>query len=90
MKVAVEIKGGGDVSNVHNRAGEAEKSHQKVRGQAGDFWTLIYLNGMSLDRLKEESPTTRHWFDITQIVSGEGPTWVEFRTRLAVAIGIAL
>lgn len=26
-KVAIEIKGGADLSNVHNRAGEAEKSH---------------------------------------------------------------
>ena len=28
-KVAIEIKGGTDISNAHNRAGEAEKSHQK-------------------------------------------------------------
>jgi hypothetical protein len=27
-KVAIEIKGGSDRSNAHNRAGEAEKSHQ--------------------------------------------------------------
>jgi hypothetical protein len=30
--VSIEIKGGADVSNVHNRIGEAEKSHQKARG----------------------------------------------------------
>src|SRR5688572_19758329 len=30
-KVAIEIKGGTDRSNAHNRAGEAEKSHQKAR-----------------------------------------------------------
>jgi len=30
-KVAIEVKGGTDVSNVHNRAGEAEKSHQKAK-----------------------------------------------------------
>jgi XcyI restriction endonuclease len=29
-KVAIEIKGGTDYSNAHNRAGEAEKSHQKA------------------------------------------------------------
>jgi hypothetical protein len=30
-KVAIEIKGGTDKSNAHNRAGEAEKSHQKAK-----------------------------------------------------------
>jgi hypothetical protein len=29
--VAVEIKGGQDCSNIHNRIGEAEKSHQKAK-----------------------------------------------------------
>jgi hypothetical protein len=29
--VAVEIKGGKDYSNIHNRIGEAEKSHQKAK-----------------------------------------------------------
>jgi hypothetical protein len=32
-KVAIEIKGGTDKSNAHNRAGEAEKSHQKARNE---------------------------------------------------------
>jgi|SRR6266567_6638705 len=30
-KVAIEIKGGTDVSNAHNRAGEAEKSRPRNR-----------------------------------------------------------
>ena len=30
-RVAIEVKGGTDVSNAHNRAGEAEKSHQKAK-----------------------------------------------------------
>lgn len=42
-KVAIEIKGGTDRSNAHNRAGEAEKSHQKAKNDLGfiDFWTII-------------------------------------------------
>lgn len=45
-KVAIEVKGGTDQSNAHNRAGEAEKSHQKAKG-AGfrEFWTIIALKG---------------------------------------------
>lgn len=30
-KIAIEIKGGTDYSNIHNRLGEAEKSHRKAR-----------------------------------------------------------
>ena len=41
-KVAIEIKGGTDKSNAHNRSGEAEKSHLKARkGDFRDFWTII-------------------------------------------------
>jgi XcyI restriction endonuclease len=29
--MAVEVKGGSDFSNIHNRVGEAEKSHQKEK-----------------------------------------------------------
>ena len=59
LKVAIEIKGGTDASNVHNRAGEAEKSHQKAKDRgATDFWTIIGSTGMQLPVLKKESPTT--------------------------------
>ena len=69
-KVAIEIKGGTDISNAHNRAGEAEKSHQKARKQGfRDFWTLISKTGLSMDKLKQESPTTNSWFDVAQVLA---------------------
>jgi hypothetical protein len=56
-KVAIEIKGGADVSNAHNRAGEAEKSYQKAKKQGfRDFWTRIAKAGLSMEKLKQESP----------------------------------
>lgn len=59
-RLAVEIKGGADRSNAHNRAGEAEKSHQKARREGyRDFWTLIAKRGLDVSKLREESPTTR-------------------------------
>ncbi|MGD0463319.1 MAG: XcyI family restriction endonuclease [Tepidisphaeraceae bacterium] len=90
-KLAIEIKGGTDRSNAHNRAGEAEKSHQKARSQ--DFrecWTLIAMKGLKKSRLKEESPSTDQWFDVAQVLSGEGEDWEEFRARLADAVGIPI
>jgi hypothetical protein len=88
-KVALEIKGGTDMSNVHNRAGEAEKSHQKAKAEGfRDFWTIILKKGLSIDKLRSESPTTNSWFDAAQVLGREGTDWEEFRTRVAGEVGI--
>lgn len=88
-KVAIEVKGGTDVSNAHNRAGEAEKSHLKAK-QRGykDFWTIISKAGLQMDKLKQESQTTTEWFDVSEVLACEGPDWENFRQRLASAVGI--
>jgi len=89
--VAIEIKGGTDVSNAHNRAGEAEKSHQKVKKQGfRDYWTLISKTGLSVEKLKQESPTTNSWFDVAQVRARQGGDWNEFRSRFADSAGIPL
>ena len=88
-KVAIEIKGGTDNSNAHNRAGEAEKSHQKAKNQGfRDFWTIISTTGVNQEKLKQESPTTNSWFDVAQVLAREGADWKEFRSRFADACGI--
>jgi hypothetical protein len=90
-KVAIEIKGGADVSNAHNRAGEAEKSHQKAKKEGfRDYWTLISKAGLNVDKLTSESPTTNSWFDIAQVLAREGGDWNEFRSRFSDAAGIPL
>lgn len=89
--VAIEIKGGADKSNAHNRAGEAEKSHQKAKGQGfRDFWTIIATKGLDVGKLRSESPTTNSWFDAAQVLGREGDDWEDFRRRLAGQVGIAL
>ena len=88
-KVAIEIKGGSDISNAHNRAGEAEKSHQKARNKGfRDYWTMISKTGLDLQKLKTESPTTNSWFDVAQVLGREGEDWKEFKSRFAEAAGI--
>lgn len=90
-RTAIEIKGGTDVSNAHNRAGEAEKSHIKARGLGyRDFWTLIAKKGLDVAKLQSESPTTTLWFDATQVLARAGPDWDLFRTRLAGDVGIPI
>ena len=89
--LAIEIKGGTDVSNAHNRAGEAEKSHRKAKKQDfRDYWTIISLAGVDPDMLQQESPTTNSWFDVAQVLAREGNYWKEFRSRFAGAVGIPL
>jgi hypothetical protein len=88
---SIEIKGGTDNSNAHNRAGEAEKSHQKARAQGfRDYWTIISTTGVNRAKLKQESPTTNSWFDVAQILGREGTDWDEFRSRFAGEVGIPL
>ncbi len=90
-KVAIEVKGGNDVSNAHNRAGEAEKSHLKAK-QKGfkDFWTIISKAGLEMYKLRQESQTTTEWFDVTEILARDGKDWEDFSQRLAGAVGIPL
>ncbi|HYA39853.1 MAG TPA: XcyI family restriction endonuclease, partial [Syntrophobacteraceae bacterium] len=91
LKVAIEVKGGTDVSNVHNRAGEAEKSHLKAKLKGyRDFWTIISKKGISLAKLQRESQTTTIWFDAVEVLGRRGTDWNEFREHLAGAIGIPL
>lgn len=53
--VAIEIKSGTDVSNIHNRIGEAEKSHQKAR-QRGftECWTVVNVGRLDMVKAKGE------------------------------------
>ena len=90
-KVAIEVKGGTDVSNAHNRAGEAEKSHQKAKKRGfPEFWTIISKFGVDLAKLQSESPTTNHWFDVAQVLSRKGVDWDDFRQRVAGTASIPL
>lgn len=90
-KVAIEVKGGTDISNAHNRAGEAEKSHTKAK-QKGyrDFWTIISKKGVDIRKLQAESRTTTLWFDAAEVLARDGKDWEEFRERLAGEVGIPL
>jgi hypothetical protein len=89
FRVAIEVKGGTDVSNAHNRAGEAEKSHQKAKRRGfPEFWTIISKQGLEPFKLQSESPTTNHWFDVAEVLARRGRDWDDFRQRLAGLCGI--
>lgn len=88
-RVAIEIKGGADRSNAHNRAGEAEKSHVKARREGfPDCWTIIAREGVDPVRLEGGSPSTTSWFDVAHVLARDGPDWTEFKSRIAGEVGI--
>lgn len=86
--VSIEIKGGADVSNVHNRIGEAEKSHQKAKAIGfTSFWTILKAK-ISESAAKRGSPTTTVFFNLDEILKAGSPAHVQFRDLLHHTIGI--
>jgi hypothetical protein len=81
--LAIEVKGGTDISNAHNRLGEAEKSHLKARAQGyTDLWTIVNVQGLSETARRRASPTTTAFFDLVDIVTRQGAPYEAFRDRL--------
>ncbi len=87
--IAVEIKGGRDFSNIHNRLGEAEKSHQKAR-QNGfvECWTVVNVDAINLDMAGRESPSTNRFYLLSTLESKTGDQFEDFRNRVISLTGI--
>jgi hypothetical protein len=86
--LAIEVKGGKDVSNVHNRLGEAEKSHQQAKA-AGyrECWTII--NAAVLPgKARAESPSTTRFFDLQSIADPAHAEHRVFKSHLQLILGI--
>ena len=88
--VAIEIKGGADKSNIWNRLGEAEKSHQsaKLRGFV-EFWTIYNVPNLNLSKAHEKSPTTNRFYSLIGLSSVTTEEFADFRDRLVSLVGIA-
>jgi hypothetical protein len=87
--VAIEIKGGRDYSNVHNRIGEAEKSHQKARKEGYiECWTIIGVADLDLPQARKESPSTDKFYHIDKIADALSDEGEDFRENLLARIGI--
>ncbi|MCB9234849.1 MAG: XcyI family restriction endonuclease [Bacteroidia bacterium] len=88
--ISIEIKGGRDVSNIHNRIGEAEKSHQKAKKRGFfEFMTIVSVE-VSYDTLAQESPTTSHFFNLDKISDKSSAEFAAFSENLGSVIGIRI
>lgn len=87
--VAIEIKGGGDKSNIWNRLGEAEKSHQSAK-QRGfvEFWTIYNVPNLDIQKAMEKSPTTNRFYSLMELSSPATEEFADFRDRLVSLVGI--
>ena len=88
--IAIEIKAGRDFSNIHNRIGEAEKSHQKAR-QAGyvECWTVVNVDNVDIAMARKESPSTNRFYKISDMIAASSPEYQDFKDRLISLAGIA-
>lgn len=86
--VSVEIKGGADASNIHNRLGEAERSHQKARARGFfEFWTILRVD-VEEAVARSESPTTSQFFRLDAILQSGTPEHARFKDLLCACLGI--
>jgi hypothetical protein len=88
--VSIEIKGGKDKSNIHNRIGEAEKSHQKAKDKNFfEFWTMLRVD-LDYAHAKRESPTTTRFFNIDHIQDPNNEEYQLFRDLLSSLLSIQI
>lgn len=88
-RIAIEIKGGTDFSNIHNRLGEAEKSHQKAKSEGfTEFWTVINVAKLDNSVWKRETPTTNELFYLEGISNTKSREHERFKEYLISELGI--
>jgi len=89
--LAIEIKGGADASNVHNRAGEAEKSQIKAAEQGYEHrWAVIVMGAVSRTMIHSETPSTTMLFEARDVLGQSGPEWERFQEHLGQLLGVTL
>jgi XcyI restriction endonuclease len=87
--IAIEVKGGKDFSNIHNRIGEAEKSHQKARKDGFvECWTVVNVENMDIDMARSESPSTDRFYTLSRLKNRQSPEYIDFFNRVVSLTGI--
>jgi hypothetical protein len=87
--IAIEVKGGTDFSNIHNRIGEAEKSHQKAKATGYvECWTVVNVNRIDMSMARRESPTTNRFYRMSELLDNASVDYDDFRNRIISLTGI--
>lgn len=87
--IAIEVKAGSDFSNIHNRIGEAEKSHQKAKASGFvECWTVVNVDNIDVTMAHKESPSTNRFYRISDLVAASGSEYQDFKDRVISLTGI--
>lgn len=87
--VAIEVKGGQDYSNIHNRIGEAEKSHQKAKKDGYvECWTVVNVDRANIEMSQKESPTTNRFYKISGLLNEKSLEYRDFSLQISSIVGI--
>ncbi|MCA1960754.1 MAG: XcyI family restriction endonuclease [Desulfomonile sp.] len=88
--IAIEIKGGTDFSNIHNRIGEAEKSHQKAKADGYvECWTVVNVDRIDMQIARKESPSTNRFYRLSDLRTAQGDDYEDFKERVTALTGIS-
>ena len=86
--VSIEVKGGRDKSNIHNRLGEAEKSHQKAKARGFyELWTILGVD-IEISVAQSESPTTTQFFFLDEIIDTNSQAGMRFKDLFCSLVNI--
>jgi hypothetical protein len=87
--IAIEVKAGSDFSNIHNRIGEAEKSHQKAKASGYvECWTVVNVDKIDVAMARRESPSTNRFYRVSDLVAATGDDYQDFKDRVISLTGI--
>jgi len=87
--IAIEVKAGSDFSNIHNRIGEAEKSHQKAKASGFvECWTVVKVDNTDVKMAHKESPSTNRFYRISALIATTGNDYQDFTDRVISLTGI--
>jgi hypothetical protein len=88
--IAIEVKAGSDFSNIHNRIGEAEKSHQKAKANGYvECWTVVNVDKIDIAVAHKESPSTNRFYRISDMLAADSQEYRDFKDRVISLTGIA-
>jgi hypothetical protein len=89
LLIAIEVKSGTDFSNIHNRIGEAEKSHQKARRSGfTECWTVVNVEKINLALARRESPSTDRFYRLERLLLRSGEEFSDFKNRVLSLTGV--
>jgi hypothetical protein len=87
--VAIEVKAGTDVSNIHNRIGEAEKSHLKAKVKRfTECWTIVNVPSLDMKMAQQQSPSTHKFFQLAELLQPTSSQRADFVASIVDLVGI--